>query len=110
VNKLFVHRLLKWAIKDDEPGYEALSVNNLLTDGARKNDKRAAWMRVHCPDNWVLNIGGDEKLRDVYLLLRVPREVVDQWSAAEIGPDPGLEPLAEETASPAVPEEGTTPV
>lgn len=80
--KILAHQLLRWLLAREDMNYEILSLNNLVVDTARKNDKRNASMKFLCPDQWVLNIAGDAKLMDVYLMLRVPREMLDEWSRA----------------------------
>jgi hypothetical protein len=69
--------LLGRAVKDLPPGLEFLPMNTVITDGARINAKRHAWLKFHCPDGWVLNMRGNEKLRDLYVTTRIPREYVE---------------------------------
>lgn len=57
-----------------------------LLDSARQNRKRPAYMAVAVPDGWVRNARGRhrEKLGDCFLLVRVPKEVL------ELPPNVGL--------------------
>ena len=80
MDKMSIHYLLLWALQEHAADYEVVSVNNLLIDGARKNDKRAAFLRFHCPDDWALNLAGDMALVDAYVAIRVPRELAEAWS------------------------------
>lgn len=51
--------------------------NHLITDMARKNDKRPAYIQMGVLDDVVKNIGGDPKLLDEYILVRIPADVRD---------------------------------
>ena len=74
-----VRSLLSWTLEHAPNELEHLPLLMLIREMARQNDRRPAKIELHAPDDWVLNIGGDEKLRDVYLLTRVPREQYDRW-------------------------------
>ena len=50
----------------------------LLMEAARSNDKRPAWIKIATLDSVVLNLVGNETLRDELLMIRIPREVVDK--------------------------------
>lgn len=80
MNKMSIHHLLQYVLDEHAADYEVVSINQLLIDGARKNDKRAAFLRFHCPDEWTLNLSGDMALVDAYVALRVPREIAEAWS------------------------------
>lgn len=71
--------LLTWAIEKHRADVENLPVISLMSGAARKNDKRPARLDMHVPDEWVKNIAGDEALRDVYVITRVPREHFEEW-------------------------------
>lgn len=92
--KLLAHHLMKWVLEREEMDYEVLSLNNLVSDTARKNDKRNAYMKFVCPDSWISNVSGDTKLVDAYLAIRVPRELLDSWMNARI--DAASGPSAEQ--------------
>ncbi len=53
-------------------------VDGLLIDSARANDKRPAYLKVATVDSVVKNINGTASLRDLVLIIRVPREIVDR--------------------------------
>ena len=72
---LTLDRLLAAALYDPEKS--GVQVSTLLMDCARKNDKRAGYVRFACPDQWALSLGGEEPMRDVVLALRIDRSWVD---------------------------------
>jgi len=49
----------------------------LLFDNARKNDKHPAYNVWAVPDDWVVNQNGYHALKDVYFIVKVPREMYD---------------------------------
>lgn len=59
-------------------------LNNVIRDGARKNDRRPAYLTAFVPDEWTLNIFGSPNLRDMFIAVRIPIEFVDElrkkWS------------------------------
>lgn len=59
----------------------------LLVEGARKNDKRPAWLKVMVPDDVVKNLWGKEGLRDEYLIVRIPREISERSNSLIILPN-----------------------
>ena len=73
--------LISFATRERVADVEALPLLNCLRDGARKNDKRPAYLSFHVPDEWALNIAGDEHLRDVYVCFKVTREAYQDWMA-----------------------------
>lgn len=70
-----------------------------IIDLARKNLRtRYGKMTIAVPDDWVKNIRGNEKLRDLYVILRIPREISDKsWGVfmGEDRPVVGTEPQQE---------------
>lgn len=51
-------------------------VGEMVKDTSRKNDKRPAILEIYTSDAWVQNLRGDSSLKDIYLLTRIPREIV----------------------------------
>lgn len=82
MDKFVAGSLLTWTIDKYREDVEILPVMMLLREVARKNDKRPAKIEMHAPDEWVRNLTGEEDLRDVYLISRVPREHFQAWHAA----------------------------
>lgn len=77
-SRLQVYELLVHALTDQETleDVEFIPINQLIFDTARKNDKRGAKMGLIVPDEWVKNIRGLREFQDVFLMIRVPREVL----------------------------------
>ena len=73
---------------------EWMPVGALIMDGARRNDKRPAWLKVAVSDGYFLNLSGEPALLDQFLLVRIPRETVE-WVKKE------TEESSPTTASPA---------
>ena len=48
------------------------------TECARENEKRPAYIRLHCPDDWVTNLHGMGGFRDTYLMVRIPIEMIER--------------------------------
>ena len=61
---------------------EWMPVGALIMDGARRNDKRPAWLKVAVPDGYFTNLSGAPELLDQFLLVRIPRETVE-WVKKE---------------------------
>ncbi len=53
-------------------------VDQLVTDSARRNEKRPAWLKIAVPDDMVKNVRGSQKSRDLVLLVQIPREVLER--------------------------------
>lgn len=70
-------KLLLTAIRDHVERLSVFQIGGLLMDAARQNDKRPAYIKVATLDSVVMNLKGSDNLRDEYLFVRIPREVVD---------------------------------
>jgi hypothetical protein len=77
-DELPVLDIMGFALQHYADRLSVFPVDGLLMDAARKNDKRPAYLKVATVDSIVRNLTGNEKLRDVVLILRIPREVVDR--------------------------------
>lgn len=51
----------------------------VITDYARQNEKRPASMTFYVPDDWVKNFKGNDKLKDSYVVTRIPREFAEKY-------------------------------
>lgn len=71
-------KLVEKALKDDTEGTQALFMNQWTVDAVRSNDKRPAKVEFYCPDDWVKNLTGNGKLKDVFVVVRVDRGFVDK--------------------------------
>jgi hypothetical protein len=73
-----LYQVLDFAREKYPERLSMFSLEGLLLDTARQNDKRPAWVKMATVDNVVKNLVGNPKLRDVYILVRIPRDVVDR--------------------------------
>lgn len=74
------------SVRDHIDKLEALSLGQMVPDTdyvTRKNDKRPASVLCYIPDSWSLNIKGNDKLNDLYLMVRIPREIVEEMEKPE---------------------------
>jgi hypothetical protein len=92
--------LLFHAVNNHPNTVNALHLQSVLMGAARKNDKRPAKLEIAVPDSLVKNINGKDNLQDVYLLVRVPREVADAWANPSpiVLPGPLIGPRGERVA------------
>lgn len=77
-SKLQVYELLVHSLQDMEhlEDVELVPMNPFIFDTARQNDKRGAKMAFIVPDDWVKNVRGLKEFQDVFVMVRVPREVL----------------------------------
>lgn len=77
-SRLQVYELLLHALTDQEnlEDVEFMPINPFIFDTARQNDKRGAKMGVIVPDDWVKNVRGLKEFQDVFMMVRIPREVL----------------------------------
>lgn len=68
---------LKHAAAEADDRLSVYNLYSLMVGFARRNEKRPAYISFAINDDAVKNIKGDEKLRDLYLVVRIPRDVVD---------------------------------
>lgn len=78
-NKAEVYSFLRYAFRTNIAGVELRTINQLVFDTARKNDKRPAKFELFVEDEWVKNIRGNQLLQDVFVMVRVPRETFDLY-------------------------------
>jgi hypothetical protein len=57
---------------------ELVPVERLVVESARQNEKRPAYLKLAVPDEIVKTVRGREGDRDLVLLVRVPKEVLDR--------------------------------
>lgn len=51
----------------------------IVNEISRKNDKRLASMQFFCPDEWTVNFRGNPKLKDSFVVIRIPKEFVEEY-------------------------------
>lgn len=73
-------KALSYALEKYPERVEMVPIEQIVTDSARQNPKRPAYVTLAVPDEIVKNLrggrGGEE--RDLVLLVRVPKEVLER--------------------------------
>ena len=65
---------------------DVLPVERLTMDSARQSGKRPAYLKLAVPDELVKTLRGNRESRDLVLLLRVPREVLEREGSSIVLP------------------------
>lgn len=68
-------RTLQFALEKYPQKVEIASVEDLLLDSARKNEKRPAFVKLAVPDEIVKALRGAREKRDRVVLVRIPGDV-----------------------------------
>ena len=90
--------ILFYSLEKHTDEVEMTPINGHLRDLARQNDKRPAYMSFYTSDDWVKNVRGWDKTQDVYVAVRIPIEVVQDFYAEYEPKEPeGQEFVAEIT-------------
>lgn len=87
---------------------EGVLVNAVVIDSARQNDKRPAFLKVSVFDDWVRNMRGGAALADAYIMLRIPRDVLEDVTSRPEA-EPPIEPRTVLDQISEVPEDGGEP-
>ena len=66
---------------------ETFPVDQLVLDSARQNEKRAAYLKLAVPDEVVKTLRGDKDARDLVLIVRVPRDIVERQGSRILLPN-----------------------
>ena len=69
---------LAYALEKYPERVEMVPLEQLVTDSARQNAKRAAYVTLAVPDEVVKSLKGNRDDRDLVLLVRVPKEVLER--------------------------------
>ncbi len=72
------HKALSYALEKYPERVEMVPVEELVTDSARQNAKRPAYVTLSVPDEVVKSLKGRREERDLLLLVRVPKEVLER--------------------------------
>jgi hypothetical protein len=67
--------LLAFALEKYRDRIEIVPLAGLVTDSARRNDRRAAYVTLAVPDEVVKQLRGPAAERDHLFLVQIPREV-----------------------------------
>ena len=69
---------LTYALEKYPQRVEVVPIEKLVTDSARQNPKRPAYVTLAVPDEIVKGLKGARDSRDLVLLVRVPKEVLER--------------------------------
>lgn len=69
---------LAYALEKYPERVEMVPIERIVTDSARQNAKRPAYVTLAVPDEVVKSIKGNRDDRDLVLLVRVPKEVLER--------------------------------
>jgi hypothetical protein len=69
---------LRFALDKYPEKIELVPVEQLLIDSARQNPKRPAYIKLAVPDEMVKSVRGKRENRDVVLLVRISRDVLER--------------------------------
>jgi hypothetical protein len=69
---------LTYALEKYPERVELVPIRELVTDSARQNPKRPAYVTLHVPDEIVKGLRGRPDDTDLVLLVRVPREILER--------------------------------
>ena len=71
-------KALSYALEKYPERVEVAPLEELVTDSARQNPKRPAYVTLAVPDDLVKGLKGNRESRDLVLLVRVPKEVLER--------------------------------
>lgn len=69
---------LAFALEKYPERVELVPLDELVMESARQNAKRPAYVKMAVPDDVVKSLRGTAAQRDLILMVRVPRDVVDR--------------------------------
>lgn len=69
---------LGFALEKYPERVEIVPLERLITESARRNEKRPAYVKLAVPDEVVKALRGREDERDLVLLVRVPKEIIER--------------------------------
>ena len=71
-------KALSYALEKYPERVELVPIEQLVTDSARQNAKRPAYVTLAVPDEVVKSLKGGRDDRDLVLLVRVPQEILER--------------------------------
>jgi hypothetical protein len=71
-------KALSYALEKYPERVELVPIEQLVTDSARQNPKRPAYVTLAVPDEVVKSLKGGRDDRDLVLLVRVPKEILER--------------------------------
>ena len=69
---------MTYALEKYPERVELVPIEQLVTDSARQNAKRPAYVTLAVPDEVVKSLKGGQDDRDLVLLVRVPKEIMER--------------------------------
>jgi len=69
---------LTYALEKYPERVELVPIEQIATDSARQNAKRPAYVTLAVPDEVVKSLKGNRDDRDLVLLVRVPKEILER--------------------------------
>ena len=71
-------KALAYALEKYPERVEMVPIEQIVTDSARQNAKRPAYVTLAVPDEVVKSLRGTRDDRDLVLLVRVPKEILER--------------------------------
>ena len=71
-------QLLSYALDKYSEKVELALVDQLVLESARQNAKRPAYLKLAVPDEVVKGLRGSRESKDLVMLVRVPRDVLER--------------------------------
>jgi hypothetical protein len=71
-------KALAYALEKYPERVEMVPIEQIVTDSARQNAKRPAYVTLAVPDEVVKSLKGSRDDRDLVLLVRVPKEILER--------------------------------
>jgi hypothetical protein len=71
-------KALAYALEKYPERVEMVPLEQIVTDSARQNPKRPAYVTLAVPDEVVKTLKGNRDDRDLVLLVRVPKEILER--------------------------------
>jgi hypothetical protein len=77
---------LAYALEKYPERVEMVPIEQIVTDSARQNPKRPAYVTLAVPDEVVKSLKGNRDDRDLVLLVRVPKEILERSESLILRP------------------------
>jgi hypothetical protein len=71
-------KTLAFALEKYPERVELVPLEQIVTDSARQNPKRPAYVTLAVPDEVVKSLKRNRETRDLLLLVRVPKEILER--------------------------------
>jgi len=77
---------LAFALEKYPERIEAVPIRELVSESARQNEKRPAYVKLNVPDDVVKGLRGRPEETDLVLIVRLPREVLQRQDSLIVLP------------------------